>query len=84
MINAADEVDKLGKGTTEGEFRSRIGNPNLKPEEQIFLVVGPRPDGLPEGVPLGYGWLNIFNDLAASVRAYNPRYTVHPAARGKG
>ncbi len=84
LINAADAVDKLDRGTTEPDFRMRVESPRSDPHRQLIVVEGPRPVGVSPGMPIAYGWVPNIEDIAAGERFYEPRFIVHPAARGQG
>ena len=84
LINAADAVDKFDRGTTESDFRVRLEGPRSDPQRELIVVEGPRPGKLPPGMPIGYGWIPSMEDSAAGERFYEPRFIVHPAARGQG
>jgi mycothiol synthase len=84
LINAADAVDGFDQATGEAAFRVQLEHPGSFPEQDLFVVVGSRPDGTPARMPLGYGWLDHEDDEASDERNYRPRYVVHPSARGIG
>ena len=62
LINAADAVDKLDRGTTEPDLRMRLESPHSDPHTQLIIAEGPHADGLRTHVPAGYGWVPHIDD----------------------
>ena len=84
LINAADEVDKRGKATTEEDLSRNYASPLSDPPTQVILVDGPDVQGVPAGMPFGYGRIVSMDDEENDERLYQFNLVVHPAVRERG
>jgi mycothiol synthase len=84
LINTVDEAYKLREGTSEDDLRISLSAPRQEPERQIVVAEGPRVEGVPEGMLLGYGRVGYDDDEANNARIYYVRVVIHPAAEGMG
>jgi mycothiol synthase len=75
LINAADAVDQLERGTSLQELREQFGSPALEPEENVFLAWA-------GGRVVGFVRLRLEKGEAESV--FNTGGVVHPAWRRRG
>jgi mycothiol synthase len=67
-----------------GEVLSDVARLGVDLQNGTLIVDGPRLDGLPDGMLPGYGLLGVRDDEESNERIYNPRISVHPAARPFG
>jgi mycothiol synthase len=84
LTNAADVIDRFDMTTDEEELRVRFEAPRSDPARQVIIVEGPRVDGIPPGMILGWGRLTWFEDEERGERVYEPRLRVYPATRDFG
>src|ERR1043165_10196173 len=84
LTNAADAVDRLGAGRTEEELRRSFAMPLSDPPRQVILLEGPSIEGVPAGMPLGFGRLLSLDDDAVSERIYQFGLLADPGARSYG
>jgi ribosomal protein S18 acetylase RimI-like enzyme len=81
---AGFQGDGLDFVVSAGELQADLQRFNVDLRNGTLIVTGPRVEGLPEGMPAGYGVLGVREDEENDERVYQPRIAVHPAARPLG
>jgi mycothiol synthase len=84
LINGADAIDHLDYSRTEDEIRASLSMPGSDPLTQAVIVEGPQIEGVPSGVPLGWGRYVTVDDQPGDERIYQFGLLAHPAARPYG
>src|SRR3954470_21843911 len=55
LANAAFAADKRDKVMSVEEMERSLAMPLSDPPRQVIIADGPRVEGVPEGMPIGYG-----------------------------
>jgi mycothiol synthase len=82
LENAGYEDFKVPRRTSEEEVRADMGGPRSDPARQYVVVESPRVEGVPAGMPVGYGAVRYDEDDEAGERIYSLTIFVHKAAEG--
>lgn len=81
LINASHEADNTGQSISEQDLTVNFAQPFSDPPHQVVIVEGPRIQGVPENMPIGYGRVVHFYDRDADERIHQLGVKVHPLAR---
>lgn len=84
LINAIDAIDKQGRATTEEELTRNFAQPLSDPATQVIVAEWPAVEGVPVGLPVGYGRMLGMYDGDAGQQLYQLMVRVHPAAGSRG
>ncbi len=84
LFNAVFDAYRLQEGFSEDDVRNNLSVPNSDPARQLLVVDGPRVNGVPSDMPVGFARVIYRDDPEADDRLYYLTIVVHPAAEGMG
>lgn len=84
LTNSIYDAYGINNSLSETMLKAYLDAPRSDPARQRVVVDGPRIEGVPSNMPVGYGGIRYEEDEETDERMYYLSITVHPAAEGKG